>query len=92
MSEPHDFAEHGRLLEVARQDDWAPGAARTADWLDARMELSSADVVSAYRAVVLAAKELADAVNGGKFTRATESLLPKLDRALAAFRNVGGEA
>lgn len=45
---------------------------------------------AAYREVVVAAKALADAVNSGKFTRA-EDLLPKLDAALARFRNVGAQ-
>lgn len=55
---------------------------------------SDCDLIAAARnalpdllAVVVAAKALADAVNGGKFTRA-DDLLPKLDAALARFRNV----
>lgn len=92
--DPIDFAALGRLDAAATPEPWSRsrsifvvGSGND----DGRLIVAMRNAHAAYREVVVAAKALADAVNGGKFTRVEDlDLLPKLDAALARFRNIGG--
>jgi hypothetical protein len=107
MSEPHDFAEHGRLLEKATPAPWTAehsgfhvgnaigDIASFEVFTDGALTVALRNSIAAYRAVVLAAKELdfhcgwpAEQAGDDEPVEVKAKRLKALRAALAAFRNV----